>query len=283
MILAGGDRRHLARPGRGRAGDVHVADGRVVGAARGRRRAVDCSGLPRRSPGTSARTRTSTRRSPGACPTRSSRRRTSSQILQRDLVAARPGARRGDDPRLRARRRDGGAARRARRRSSTTTPRRTRSTARSTWSRRRCAVARRPLASSATRRSDRDGPERALAGVEENRRFLARVRRERPPLARGMVGAHASFTLSDETLAACVEAAARRRRRHPRPRRRGRAPTSADAESRGTARRVVERLARRRRARRAHAARARRPPRRRRDRARARRAAPRSPTTRART
>ncbi|HEU4943374.1 MAG TPA: amidohydrolase family protein [Gaiellaceae bacterium] len=53
--------------------------------------------------------------------------------------------------------------------------------------------------------SDRDGPERARAGIEENRRFLERVRRERPPLARGLVGAHASFTLSDETLAACAE------------------------------------------------------------------------------
>jgi putative selenium metabolism protein SsnA len=55
--------------------------------------------------------------------------------------------------------------------------------------------------------TDRDGPERALAGVAENRRFLDRVRREQLPLARGMVGAHASFTLSDETLAACCEAA----------------------------------------------------------------------------
>jgi len=55
--------------------------------------------------------------------------------------------------------------------------------------------------------SDRDGPERALAGVMENRRFLDRVRREHLALARGMVGAHASFTLSDETLAACCEAA----------------------------------------------------------------------------
>ncbi|OFW75748.1 MAG: hypothetical protein A2Y55_02985 [Actinobacteria bacterium RBG_16_68_12] len=55
--------------------------------------------------------------------------------------------------------------------------------------------------------SDRDGPERARAGVEENRRFLDRVRREQLPLARGLVGAHASFTLSDETLAACAEAA----------------------------------------------------------------------------
>lgn len=52
--------------------------------------------------------------------------------------------------------------------------------------------------------TDRDGPERAQAGVDENRRFL---RAERRPLARGLVGAHASFTLSDETLAACVDAA----------------------------------------------------------------------------
>jgi putative selenium metabolism protein SsnA len=52
--------------------------------------------------------------------------------------------------------------------------------------------------------SDRDGPERAEAGVEENRRFLMERSSE---LARGMVGAHASFTLSEETLAACVDVA----------------------------------------------------------------------------
>lgn len=51
--------------------------------------------------------------------------------------------------------------------------------------------------------TDRDGPERAAGGVEENRRLL----KERLPLVRGMVGAHASFTLSEETLAGCVEAA----------------------------------------------------------------------------
>jgi putative selenium metabolism protein SsnA len=50
--------------------------------------------------------------------------------------------------------------------------------------------------------SDRDGPQRARAGVDENRRFLKATRR----LARGLVGAHASFTLSDETLLACAEA-----------------------------------------------------------------------------
>ncbi len=52
--------------------------------------------------------------------------------------------------------------------------------------------------------TDRDGMARAAAGVAENRRFLATPHR----LARGMVGAHASFTLGDDTLAACAEAAA---------------------------------------------------------------------------
>jgi len=53
--------------------------------------------------------------------------------------------------------------------------------------------------------TDRDGLERALAGVEENRRFLAGAGDRR--LARGMVGAHASFTLSPETLEACANLA----------------------------------------------------------------------------
>jgi putative selenium metabolism protein SsnA len=52
--------------------------------------------------------------------------------------------------------------------------------------------------------SDRDGAERAKAGIEENHRFL----KESPlELTRGMVGAHASFTLNEETLAACVDLA----------------------------------------------------------------------------
>lgn len=51
--------------------------------------------------------------------------------------------------------------------------------------------------------TDRDGPERATAGIEENLRFC----KGGFPLALGMVGAHASFTLSDETLAGCVEVA----------------------------------------------------------------------------
>ena len=52
--------------------------------------------------------------------------------------------------------------------------------------------------------TDRDGLDRAAQGIEENRGFLRRVADGRWPLARGMVGAHASFTLSEETLAACV-------------------------------------------------------------------------------
>ena len=56
--------------------------------------------------------------------------------------------------------------------------------------------------------SDRDGAAVTQAGLAENRRFLARVEQTRPTLARGLVGAHASFTLSDDTLGACVEAAA---------------------------------------------------------------------------
>lgn len=51
--------------------------------------------------------------------------------------------------------------------------------------------------------TDRDGAARATAGIAENRRFLSAPR----PLARGMVGAHASFTMSDDTLAACADAA----------------------------------------------------------------------------
>jgi putative selenium metabolism protein SsnA len=53
--------------------------------------------------------------------------------------------------------------------------------------------------------TDRDGPERAESGLEENRRFLKGASAR--PLTRGMVGAHASFTLSEETLAGCVDIA----------------------------------------------------------------------------
>jgi putative selenium metabolism protein SsnA len=55
--------------------------------------------------------------------------------------------------------------------------------------------------------TDRDGTGHARAGLDENRRFLARVAATRPALARGLVGAHASFTLSDATLEGCVDLA----------------------------------------------------------------------------
>jgi putative selenium metabolism protein SsnA len=52
--------------------------------------------------------------------------------------------------------------------------------------------------------TDRDGPERSRAGLAENERFIRRSATGELPLARGMVGAHASFTLFDETLVACA-------------------------------------------------------------------------------
>jgi len=53
--------------------------------------------------------------------------------------------------------------------------------------------------------TDRDGPERAQAGIEENVRF-ARAVSDDPQLAASF-GLHASLTLSDETLVDCVAAA----------------------------------------------------------------------------
>ncbi|HUX75296.1 MAG TPA: putative aminohydrolase SsnA [Anaerolineae bacterium] len=55
--------------------------------------------------------------------------------------------------------------------------------------------------------TDRDGPERARAGIAENVRFAkAQVARPAPWIA-ATFGLHASLTLSDETLADCVAAA----------------------------------------------------------------------------
>ncbi len=56
--------------------------------------------------------------------------------------------------------------------------------------------------------SERDGATVTGAGLAENRRFLGRLAGSPVPLTRGLVGAHASFTLSDETLRACIELAA---------------------------------------------------------------------------
>jgi putative selenium metabolism protein SsnA len=52
--------------------------------------------------------------------------------------------------------------------------------------------------------TDRDGPEKAKAGIAENVRFL-RASASRPNIG-ATFGLHASLTLSDETLKACVEA-----------------------------------------------------------------------------
>jgi len=54
--------------------------------------------------------------------------------------------------------------------------------------------------------SDRDGPETAQAGLDENARFIAQVKDQEGLLA-ATFGLHASLTLSDETLARAVEMA----------------------------------------------------------------------------
>ncbi len=56
--------------------------------------------------------------------------------------------------------------------------------------------------------SDRDGAEVAAQGIEENRAFLQYCRQSAGSQLRGLFGLHASFTLSDRTLACCREAAA---------------------------------------------------------------------------
>jgi putative selenium metabolism protein SsnA len=55
--------------------------------------------------------------------------------------------------------------------------------------------------------TDRNGPAEARAGIEENVRFLRRIRAGNDPLLAASFGLHASLTLSDETLADVVAAA----------------------------------------------------------------------------
>ncbi len=55
--------------------------------------------------------------------------------------------------------------------------------------------------------TDRNGREGTIAGINENVRFLERLQSRSNPHLGGTFGLHASVTLSDETLAACVEAA----------------------------------------------------------------------------
>jgi putative selenium metabolism protein SsnA len=53
--------------------------------------------------------------------------------------------------------------------------------------------------------TDRNGRKCRDEAIEESRAFLEWIERAPSPLFRGMVGAHASFTLSDDSLAACAE------------------------------------------------------------------------------
>ncbi len=57
--------------------------------------------------------------------------------------------------------------------------------------------------------TDRDGPEKARQGIDENVRFLARCAKEQVAGGRvaGSFGLHAGLTLSEETLEACRQAA----------------------------------------------------------------------------
>lgn len=55
--------------------------------------------------------------------------------------------------------------------------------------------------------TDRDGAERARAGIAENVRFIQRLRRSPHPQLAASFGLHASLTLSDATLAEAVAAA----------------------------------------------------------------------------
>lgn len=53
--------------------------------------------------------------------------------------------------------------------------------------------------------TDRDGEERALAGIRENSRFIGRVLSgDTDPMVRAHFGLHASLTVSDETLEKCL-------------------------------------------------------------------------------
>ena len=55
--------------------------------------------------------------------------------------------------------------------------------------------------------TDRNGPEGAQAGIGENVRFLHSVRERNSDLLAGTFGLHASLSLSERTLARCVQAA----------------------------------------------------------------------------
>ena len=53
--------------------------------------------------------------------------------------------------------------------------------------------------------SDRDGMEKRDASIRENMHFLEQAEKKHSSMLKGLVGLHASFTLSDETLEMCRE------------------------------------------------------------------------------
>ncbi|MBZ4687717.1 MAG: hypothetical protein PWQ96_1242 [Clostridia bacterium] len=55
--------------------------------------------------------------------------------------------------------------------------------------------------------SDREGKEKALESIEENRRFIKKCQENDDPMTKATFGLHASLTLSPETLAKCAEVA----------------------------------------------------------------------------
>jgi putative selenium metabolism protein SsnA len=55
--------------------------------------------------------------------------------------------------------------------------------------------------------SDRDGPEIAAEGIEENVGFIERCNREEDDYLKALFGLHASFTISEETMKTAVKAA----------------------------------------------------------------------------
>ena len=57
--------------------------------------------------------------------------------------------------------------------------------------------------------SDRDGEEKAQAGIAENIRFLEKCRDNPSPYLKGLFGLHASFTVGPDTLKQCVSEAKR--------------------------------------------------------------------------
>jgi putative selenium metabolism protein SsnA len=55
--------------------------------------------------------------------------------------------------------------------------------------------------------TDRNGPEGAQAGIDENIRFIRKLQTNPDPKLGASFGLHASFTVGDETLDACLDAA----------------------------------------------------------------------------